>query len=113
MSTGRVAPVPTTIMPGLEPFRAAIYDRPDGDLTDLLSPPYDMLDEPEKQQLLQADAHNIVAIDLPVTPPKTVGPDHKYAGAARTLDRWLDEGVLRRDAEPAVFAYEQQFDFDG
>ena len=100
-------------MPRLEPFRAAIYDRPDGDLTGLLSPPYDMLDEPEKQQLLRTDAHNIVAIDLPVTPPKTVGPDHKYAAAARTLGQWLDEGVLRRDAEPAVFACEQQFDFDG
>lgn len=100
-------------MPELNPFAAVRYARPSGDLSTLIAPPYDVLDEGPKRQMLAADPHNIVDIDLPVTPPKTLGPDEAYDRAGRTFRQWLSEGVLVRDAQPAVFAYEQRYELNG
>ncbi len=83
------------------------------DLTTKIAPPYDVLDEGPKQTLLQRDPHNIVAVDLPVTPPKTVGPDEAYAAAAQQLAQWIGTGVLVRDDTPSVIAYEQVYEVNG
>ncbi len=96
-------------MPQLHPIQAIRFATDDGDLTSRVAPPYDVLDEQPKQHLLSRDPHNIVAIDLPVTPPQTLGPDEAYEQAGRTFEQWLESGVLQRDPTPAVFAYEQQF----
>jgi uncharacterized protein (DUF1015 family) len=97
----------------LQPIHAVRYATDDGDLTPRVAPPYDVLDEQPKQELLARDPHNIVAIDLPVTPPKTLGPDQAYQQAGQTFRQWLDAGLLQRDPTPAVFAYEQQFEVNG
>lgn len=97
-------------MPELRPIHAIRYAPPaDGDISTKIAPPYDVLDEGPKQELLAKDPHNVVAIDLPVTPPKTVGPDEAYEGAAKTLQQWLEEGVLKKDDHPSVIAYEQVY----
>ena len=97
-------------MPKLTPIHAVTYNTASNrDLSTRITPPYDVLDEQRKQTLLARDPHNIVAIDLPVTPPKTVGPDAAYRQAACCLQQWMDQGVLIRDETPAVFAYQQSF----
>lgn len=102
-------------MPQLRPFAAVRYATPapgssgGGDLSSKIAPPYDVLDEGPKQRLLATDPHNIVAIDLPVTPPKTLGPDEAYDAAGQMYRRWLSEGVLKQDGRPAIYAYEQVY----
>ena len=100
-------------MPPLHPFQAVRYAASDGELSTRIAPPYDVLDEAPKRALLSRDPLNIVAIDLPVTPPKTVGPDAAYAQAHDTYEDWMARGVLRRDTEPALYGYEQVFNHDG
>jgi uncharacterized protein (DUF1015 family) len=102
-------------MPDFRPFTAVHYPIREGasDLTSKIAPPYDVLDEQPKRQLLAGDGHNIVAIDLPVTPPKTVGPDAAYEAAGALYRQWLAEGVLVRDDRPGVVVYEQVYDLDG
>jgi len=100
-------------MPKLSPFPAIRYATDDGEITTRIAPPYDVLDEGPKQELLAEDPHNIVAVDLPVTPPKTVGPDAAYAAAGETMRQWLEAGVLVRDEAPSVTVYEQRYELDG
>ncbi len=100
-------------MPKLMPFAALRFATDDGDVTTTIAPPYDVLDEGPKRKLLERDEHNIVEIDLPVTPPKTVGPDAAYRDAGNTLRRWIEQGLLVRDPAPAVYAYEQAYTTDG
>jgi uncharacterized protein (DUF1015 family) len=102
-------------MPQLFPISAVTFNPSDsaGDISSYIAPPYDVLDQGPKENLLQRDPHNIVAIDLPVTPPKTVGPDSAYHEAGQTFRHWLDSGVLQRSAQPAVFAYEQEYQIEG
>ena len=59
----------------LAPFRALRYDVPDERLGRLLCPPYDVIDEAARDELLRQDADNVVSIILPE------GPD-RYAAAA-------------------------------
>ncbi|MDH3584285.1 MAG: DUF1015 domain-containing protein [Phycisphaerae bacterium] len=101
-------------MPILQPIQAIFYDRPaDGDISAKIAPPYDVLDEQPKRRLLDRDSHNIVAIDLPVTPPKTVGPDSAYEQAGQCFEQWLEEGILERSGDPVLVAYEQKFEVGG
>lgn len=79
------------------------------DISSMIAPPYDVLDEAPKQALLRKDSRNIVAIDLPVTPPKTLGPDEAYAQAQALFQQWLAQGVLMAEPEPAMYIYEQRF----
>ncbi len=101
-------------MPHIRPFAAIRYaSKPGVDLSRLIAPPYDVLDEVSKTELQARDPHNIVSVDLPHLPPKTVGPDAIYARAAVTLEAWLHAGVLKRDRRPALYPYTQTYDHHG
>ncbi|MER6474422.1 DUF1015 domain-containing protein [Streptomyces collinus] len=94
----------------LTPFRGLRYD-PDrvGSLAAVTSPPYDVVVRPDGLHHLQsADPHNIVRLIL----PQAATPEARNEQAADTLRRWLDEGVLTTDPDPALYVYEQR-DGDG
>lgn len=96
-------------------FRGIRFDagRLAGDLSSVIAPPYDVLDQSDKDALLRRNPRNIVAIDLPHLPPKSAGPPKVYEDAARTLTAWRSEGVLTQDAEPSLYIYHQTFSHDG
>ncbi len=94
-------------MPFIHPFRALQFQGGRGDVSSLVAPPYDVLDAASKSALLARDARNIVAIDLPHTPAKELGPPTAYAAAAATYRRFISNGTLRQAASPAIFAYRQ------
>ncbi|MEU6244449.1 DUF1015 domain-containing protein [Streptomyces sp. NPDC047024] len=90
----------------LNPFRGLRYD-PErvGSLASVTSPPYDVVVRPDGLHHLQdADPHNIVRLILPQAETPTV----RNGQAAGTLSRWLAEGVLTADPEPALYVYEQR-----
>ncbi|MGN9757270.1 DUF1015 domain-containing protein [Streptomyces sp. SD31] len=94
----------------LTPFRGLRYD-PDrvGSLAAVTSPPYDVVVRPDGLHHLQdADPHNIVRLILPQADTATARNEQ----AAKTLRRWLSEGVLTADPEPGLYVYEQR-DGDG
>lgn len=89
----------------LTPFRGLRYD-PDrvGSLAAVTSPPYDVVVRPDGlHQLQDSDPHNIVRLILPQA--DTAGARNEQA--AKTLRRWLSEGVLAADSEPCLYVYEQ------
>ncbi|SES29703.1 Uncharacterized conserved protein, DUF1015 family [Streptomyces sp. yr375] len=90
----------------LTPFRGLRYD-PDrvGSLAAVTSPPYDVVVRPDGlHQLQDADPYNIVRLILPQATTSTARTEQ----AAGTLRRWLSEGILTADAEPALYVYEQR-----
>ncbi len=98
-------------MAQIEPFTAIRYG--ERELSNLVAPPYDILDVAEKAALLRKDEHNIVAIDLPFVPPKSAGPDAVYQRAAGEMTSWLDIRCLVRDAAPALYVYHQTYRLGG
>lgn len=97
------------------PFAAIRFDhtKTGGDLSALIAPPYDVLDQNDKDALLARSNRNIVGIDLPHLPPKSAGPAECYDKAARTLTTRLHDGTLVRDDEPALYLYHQRFTYGG
>ena len=91
------------------PFRAVRFD-PDrvSGLADVTSPPYDVIGPGTVARLLAAEPHNVVRLILPGagTPQPPRGPEASALAAAQLRD-WLGAGVLRPDAEPALYVYEQ------
>ncbi len=97
------------------PFCAIRYEasRLGGDLSAVLAPPYDVLDQSDKDRLLRGSDRNIVAVDLPHLPCKSKGPAGVYEQSATRLAGWLDDATLRRDPQPAFYVYHQQFELGG
>ncbi|GHA11425.1 DUF1015 family protein [Streptomyces echinoruber] len=99
---------PETTRRGLEltPFRGLRYD-PErvGSLAAVTSPPYDVVVRPDGLLHLQsAHPNNIVRLIL----PQAATPSARTEQAADTLRRWLSDGVLAADPEPALYVYEQR-----
>jgi uncharacterized protein (DUF1015 family) len=98
----------------IRPFAGIHYAiRPDLEISRLIAPPFDVLDDKSKAALQAKHPNNIVTIDLPFTPPKSVGPDAVYEKANTTLQAWLASGVLVRDHRPAFYPYAQTFQHNG
>ncbi|MCY2927451.1 MAG: DUF1015 family protein, partial [Planctomycetota bacterium] len=95
----------------IRPFRGWRYAA--GEISPLIAPPYDILDADDKAALLRQSGDNIVAVDLPHVPPKELGPAAVYEAAAALLARWQATGVMRQDARPAVYVYEQSYTWAG
>ncbi len=87
--------------------------RPELDLSKLIAPPYDVLDEAAKAQLQRHHPNNIVSIDVPHLPPKAAGPAAVYQQAAMTLQAWLHAKILERDLKPSLYPYSQSFTHGG
>lgn len=98
----------------IRPFAGIRYaHRKELDLSRLIAPPYDVLDEAGKAALQTKHPNNVVTIDLPHLPPKTVGPDETYAKANTTFQAWMHAGVLHRDSRPAIYPYMQSYEHAG
>ncbi|HLI32911.1 MAG TPA: DUF1015 domain-containing protein [Solirubrobacteraceae bacterium] len=91
-------------MAEIKPLQALRYNPAAvGPLDRVLAPPYDVIDEPQRQALLERSPYNVVAIDLPRAAPDP------YAAAAELFARWQREGVIVRESEPALYAHEQHY----
>ena len=101
-------------MAQIRPFAGIHYSKArEIDLSKVIAPPYDVLDEKDKRALQAKHPNNIVTVDLPFTPPKSVGPDEVYEKANTTLQAWLSAGVLEKDHRPAIYPYAQSYEYAG
>jgi uncharacterized protein (DUF1015 family) len=87
------------------PIQALHYDLDRVSFPAVVAPPYDVIDDAQRADLVSRSEHNVVELDLPRDPD---GGD-PYEHAARLLESWTDEGVLTRDSEPAIWALEQDY----
>jgi uncharacterized protein (DUF1015 family) len=86
----------------IQPFAGIRYRA--GDLSRVLAPPYDVISDAHRAELCARDPHNIVRVILARTPD-----DAGYDEAGETYRRWLREGVLQAEPEPALYVLEQSF----
>src|SRR5262245_41478894 len=90
-------------MATIRPFRGIRYDlRKVGPAAQVVAPPDDVIGAEEQARLYDASPWNVIRVDLN-------READRYAASAQVWARWLDEGALVRDAEPALYAYAQRF----
>ena len=97
----------------IRPFRGWRYHSEKGDIGTLIAPPYDVISQQQRDELLARSDKNIVAVDLPHFPPAKAGPQSEYQQAARLLGQWQASSTLRQDDNPCLYAYEQEYSWAG
>ncbi len=83
----------------IHPFCGCYYDPSRVCLSDVVTQPYDRFDDQMKAECLARSPHNLAHILL---------PQADYGEVRPTFDRWIGDGVLRRDQAPGFYGYEQQ-----
>jgi uncharacterized protein (DUF1015 family) len=74
-----------------------------GPLSAVVSPPYDVIDASQREELLSRSPFNVIAVDLPQ------GEPDPYTAAAALMANWRASGAVVRDELPALWAHTQQY----
>jgi uncharacterized protein (DUF1015 family) len=95
-------------MVAIRPFRGLRFDTPRvGEASDLLAPPYDVIDGTYREQLASRSEFNCARLIL----PEGEG-DARYAEGRRVFDA-LRERALVLDETPSLYVYHQTFEVGG
>jgi uncharacterized protein (DUF1015 family) len=100
-------------MARVRPFAAWRYASPTVDVTALTAPPYDVISDEMRSQLLDGHPHNVVALELPEGSTDPASTDNRYVTGKSTWDSWRADGTLVRDEIPAIYVLEQRFELQG
>jgi len=116
----------------IKPFKAFRFNPAIvGDVGNCIAPPYDVISEDARFQLLEKSKYNIVRVikstdgpmpvlhkvaqlsdgdveSIPAKPQKAKDVD-QYTRAAGYLNQWIEQGALKQDDEEAIYAYVQEF----
>lgn len=97
-------------MPEIRPFPGIRYN-PEAvkDFSLVVAPPYDVIDKDQHAELLASDPFNVVRLILGSDPS---GPGN-YVEEARTMRRWLSDGILTKDPAPRYYLIEDSFFLPG
>lgn len=91
-------------MSQIVPFQGMLYDQTlVGTIKDVVAPPYDIIDANGQARLHDRHPHNIIRMELGLDQTGDSPAHNRYTRAAATLQTWLKEGILKRDARPAVY----------
>jgi uncharacterized protein (DUF1015 family) len=84
------------------PFRALHYNPGKVSVSNILSPPYDVISEDERDSLYARDSLNVVRLEY----SKETDP---YTNAEKTLGEWLGTGVLTQDDQSPIYLLSQKY----
>ena len=84
------------------PFRALYFNPTKGELSKVLSPPYDVISSEHQEGLYARHPRNVVRLEFGKEPDR-------YLAAERSLGDWLMDGTLVHDDQPAVYLLAQTF----
>src|SRR5262249_57975947 len=101
-------------MPDVLPFRGVRYDVARvGTFSDVVAPPYDVIDPALQDRLYGASEYNVTRLELNREEPGDTEARGRYARAAGFLRDWLRTGVLREEDHSALYVYQQTFEVEG
>lgn len=101
-------------MADIRAFRGFRYDLGQvGALSDVICPPYDVIDSALQQHLYDSSPYNAVRVELTQEQRGDDDIDNKYVRAARAIKEWIGSNVLRQDTARSLYVLEQTFDVEG
>jgi uncharacterized protein (DUF1015 family) len=96
------------------PFRGLRYN-PEAvpDISRVVSPPYDIISPEQQKHFHDRHSHNAIHLEYGMELPDDDGENNRYARAAATLRRWLDERVLLPDRQPSFYFCRERYRVPG
>jgi uncharacterized protein (DUF1015 family) len=101
-------------MADIRAFRGFRYDLGRaGALSDLVAPPYDVIDSSLQQALHDRSPYNAIRLELSQDEPGDTPTRNRYTRAAQTLSGWQTDHVLQKDTLRTLYVIEQEFTVEG
>lgn len=101
-------------MPDIQPFRGLRYDLATvGSLSNVIAPPYDVVDSELQAKLYAASEYNFLRLELNKPEAGDVEGETLYQRAARIYRTWRQDRVFSAEPDPAIYYYTQTFELDG
>ncbi len=101
------------VMARLFPFRALRYDPTRVTMTDVVTQPYDKITPAMQAAYYASSPYNLIRVILGKHLPTDTDSQNVYTRAADTLQEWRGEGILREEADPALYVYSQTYKAPG
>jgi uncharacterized protein (DUF1015 family) len=95
------------------PFHAWRYDTHRVRPAEVVTQPYDKITPAMAERYLAASPYNFIRVEKGLPQPADSAAENVYTRAASTLDAWINDGVLVRDAAPAIYPYFQEYTVPG
>ena len=98
----------------IQPFKGIRYnpDRIDA-LADVVSPPYDVISPSAQTKFHARSPYNVIRMELGRERPGDDNDNNPHTRARDYLQRWLGEGVLIQETQPAFYVTATTFDTRG
>ena len=75
-------------------------------ISDVIAPPYDVINSDQQKKLLNSSEHNVVHIDF-----NDGIDDEKYNLSKNKLNQWFESEILIQENKHAIYPYLQKFEF--
>lgn len=100
-------------MPFVKPFNALRYNlNTPQDLGNFIVPPYDMLDSKMIDSFYNKNEYNAVKITQSKALPEDKENRDRHKRAAKLIQEWIKNSIIKQDEEPSLYIYEQTFTID-
>lgn len=97
-------------MARIAPFRGLRYNKEKiANMEDVVTPPYDVIDEQSRNALFKKNPYNMVQLDLAKSVDAGAMSDERYQQARQTFELWRQEDVLARDSQPTIYLYHTEY----
>ncbi len=83
------------------------------DLSEVVTPPYDVISEDQQEGYYQRHPNNVIRLDKAKATPGDTDTDNPYTRAAADFRRWLEQGVLIQDEKPGFYLTSVEFSING
>ncbi|MBQ4648561.1 MAG: DUF1015 domain-containing protein [Clostridia bacterium] len=93
-------------MADIRPIKALRYTKTAGPISANVCPPYDIISDEERAELIAGSPYNLVRLEKPEG-------ENRYNDASDLLESWLSKDILGRDKEAGIYVYGEDFEVDG
>jgi len=91
----------------IKPFKGIRYNKEKiKDFSLVITPPYDVIDEKEKQEFYKLSEYNMARLLLG-------SADNDYAEVALKFKEWQENNILKKDDQDSIYIYSQTFNHNG
>ena len=87
-------------------FKGLRFTDKAGDISTLICPPYDIIDNNMRTELINKNEYNLVRLELPEG-------ENKYESAGKLYTKWLSDGILKQDEKDCIYIYKETFSVNG
>ena len=93
------------------PIKGIMYNSElDNDLGKFLCPPFDVVDDNDKNKLYGISEFNVIRLENGKSFISDDNDENKYTRSSKFLDEWLSKSILIKDNEESLFILEEIFE---